>query len=341
MKRNITIVGITGLLVAALATGGLTYAAYNENIADPYGEFGIAVSPAQIDMQFVPGQTVTETFRIRNLGSATGAIKIGVSPLSYGGLDYSEESVAEAPRTEITRWTNLSFQPGCEAYQVDPDGTLYVDFGYKEECFVDIAVSAPANAPSGSQHMQVYFQEHKELTDSGMQNIRSIGGNVYSSNANNSLDGEGCVTIKQQLVPFWVFEGPLETSAVVENCGELDFYSTIDMEVKNLLGNTVYRDSQVEAKGGKEVRTYKHLDTQRRIVLAETEREVTDAWQEAGIGIYQTTQTVRALGQEFSVTKWSFLIPLWLLLLIIVVILSLIAYIVHKVKKHQRGRKKH
>jgi hypothetical protein len=337
MKRNITIVGITGLLAATLAAGGLTYAAYNPTIDDPYDEFGVSISPAHIDMQFTPGETVNETFRVRNLGSQTSSIKIGVTPLSYGGLDYGQDLAIETPRTEITRWAKLSLQPGCEAYQIDPDGTLYVNFGYKEECFVDIAVSAPANAPSGSQHMQVYFQEYKELTGGGMQSIRAIGGSIYASNANNSLDGEGCVTVKQQHVPFWVFEGPLETSAVVENCGELDFYSTIDMEVKNLLGNTVYRDAQVETKAGEKVITYKNLPTQKKIILAETERKITDAWAEAGIGIFKTTQTVRALDKEFVVTKWSFLIPLWLLILIIAVILGIVGYFMRKVKKHRKA----
>jgi hypothetical protein len=338
MKRNITIAGITGLLAATLAAGGLTYATYNPNIDEPSSEFGISISPAKIDMQFVPGQTTTETFRVRNIGSQIGSIKVGATPLSYGGLDYGEESATETPRTEITRWTKLSLQPGCETYRIDSGGSLYINIGYKEDCYIDVAVSAPANAPSGSQHMQVYFQEYKQLEGGGMQSIRAIGGNIFASNANNSLDGEGCVTVKQQHVPFWVFEGPLETSAVVENCGELDFYSTVDMEVKNLLGNTVYRDSQVETRSGKEVRTYKHSDTQRRIVLAETERKITDAWAEAGIGIYQTTQTVRALGQEFVVTKWSFLIPLWLLILIIAVILGIVGYFYRKVKKHRKAK---
>ena len=133
-----------------------------------------------------------------------------------------------------------------------------------------------------------------------------------------------CGKLIKQSIPFWVFQGPLKTTATVENCGRLNFRAKVKIEVYGLFGGLVYEDQQP-------------ID---RIVAVESQRAIRDDWKETGIGIYKTKQTVEFLGETYIKEGWTFLIPLWLILLVFICILVAILAIVHDRKKKQAGRRK-
>jgi hypothetical protein len=323
---------ITKLFAAFIATAFLTPLAVsapasafiNDKIATFDDDFSIAIHPPTIEFDLTPGASSAETIRVRNTGQKEADLRIGIAPLSVSGEDYNKSLTLQTPRTEITRWTTLSVKD-CTPYKTDDNGDLYVHFRVKEECNVTFTVKSPKNTPYGSQHMNIFFEEFNEKSGGGMKTIRSIGANVYATNKTGQNDSNGpCGKLKDQHIPFWVFEGPLNSSAVVENCGALDFRATVETEVTNLFGGTVYKDDAP-------------ID---RIVMAETTRRIPSPWKDTSIGLFKTKQTVKFLGETYEVEKWSFLIPVWLIMIILACILVIIIAIIHDHKKKQSGAKR-
>jgi len=337
MKLSTKILTAGGILALAAVVVAPVSAFVNDAI-NPLGEdFGIAVSPGSIELDFVPDGNVTELVRVRNVGQLPSRLKIGVSPYSVTDESYTSDELTETPRTEITRWTTLSIND-CNVYRTDNDGSLYVDFAFKEECNVIVNVAAPSNAPSGSQHMSIYFQEFKELPGQGMETIRSFSARVFAANANDKSNRNGCANILNQDIPFWTFEGPVVTSSRIENCGNLDFFVTTSIQVKNLLGGNIVHEDRWEdigPNGNIEVQ-YSNIGSQRKIIMAETTRKVEDAWENAPIGIYEITQTVQGLREDHVVTRLAIVCPLWLVLLILIFIIALVGWIVNRRRQHKK-----
>jgi len=324
LMRSLVALGATGIIGAMFLFSNVA-AEINPNIHYLGEEFQIAVSPTHIEMDLVPGSATTETFRLRNPGSQESDVKIGVASLMID----DDTTMLGTPRNEILEWVTLSLQPGCTPTRIDQEtGNIFVHLRVKEECFIDVTANTPSNAPFGEQYFNVFFQEQEENEETGgVKMIRSIGMNVYATNrtgGGNGGRGDMCAEVRDQRIPFWLFEGPLATKATVENCGRLNFHSTIKIEVHNLFGTLVYKEEVAND----------------RIIIAESTRVIRDDWVEAPMGIYRTKQTVEALGETYIKERWTIIIPLWLILLVSICILVAILAIVHDRKKKQSGRRK-
>jgi len=315
LVRILGVIGVIGALGVTTLMAGDVAAEINDKIDLLGDEFQIAVHPVYIEFDLIPGSTTGEKYRVRNVGSEETTLKIGVASRSFS----SDTTVLGTPRNEIVDWTTVTLEPGCEATKTGK-GVVFVHMRVKEECFVRFSTKTPSNAPFGEQYMNIYFQEVRE-DEGDLQGIRSIGANVFGTNRTGASKGAGdmCAKVLKQEIPFWLLEGPLATSALVENCGRLNFHATIQIEVRNLFGGLVYEEARAND----------------RIIIAESQRELRDAWSEAGIGLYRTKQTVIALGETYVYEGWTFIIPIWLIILILSCILVAIL-----VGVYDRKRKK-
>jgi len=304
--------------VASLFSGNVL-AEVNDKIELQGEEFQIAISPAYIEFDLVPGTTTSDKFRVRNVGSVETDIKIGVAPLSVS----NEVTVNGTPRNEILGWTTIELDPGCEP-TLEGDGFIEVHMRVKEECFVRFSTATPSNAPFGEQYMNIYFQEYTEDASGGMQMLRSIGVNVYGTNRTGESSGDMCGKLKDQKIPFWIMEAPLTTTTTVENCGRLNFRADVKIEVRNLFGKLVYDEKAPQSK----------------MIVVDSERVIHDSWDDASIGIYKVKQTVEMLGETYVKEKWTFVIPLWLILVVLGCIVVIILAIVYDRKRRMKKAKR-
>ena len=319
LMRKLAVLGVIGVVGMMALPAGRAGAVINDRIEWLGQEFQIALHPTHIEFDLVPGTTTGETFRVRNVGSMETDLKIGITTQNFSG----GVNATGTPRDDILGWTTIALEPGCTATEVDPKGNyLLVHMRVKEECFVQFSTTTPSNAPFGEQYMNVYFQEYSESEEGGLQAIRSIGANVYGTNRTGSGEGDVCGKVIDQSIPFWVFEGPIDTTTIIENCGRLNFHAKIRIEVYNLFGALVYEEQTPKD----------------RVIAVETEREVKDSWAETSIGIYRTVQTVEVLGETYVKEGWTFLIPLWLIVVVLLCLLVVALAIVHDRKKKQTGR---
>jgi len=312
-------IGVAGMVGALVLPVGNAAAVVNDNIELQGQEFQVAMSPVYVEFDLVPGTTTGDTVRIRNVGSMETSLMIGVAPLEFSG----DTTVLGTPRNEIVDWTTISLEPGCEAFKTDAKaGTIFVHMRVKEECHVRFSTKTPANAPFGEQYMYVFFQEYREDLADGMQMIRSIGTNIYGTNRTGASDGDTCFKMLDQNIPFWLFKGPLDTNATVENCGRLNFHTTIKIEVFNLFGKLVHED---QLPGDK-------------IVIAESQRVMRGSWAEARTGIYKTKQTIEALGETYAKEGWTLIIPEWLVVVLLLCAATIVFSLIHGRKKKQASR---
>jgi hypothetical protein len=325
MKNARVLVAVFGVVFATPLLASNTLAVINDGIRQKDGDFSFAVSPPSIEFDLTPGATSSDTIRVRNTGQKETELKIGIAPMTVIGEHYNTDYSKNTPRTEITRWTKVELEPGCETFKTDNEGNLYVRMRIQEECFVKFSTETPKNAPFGSQHMSIFFEEYAEAGKEGVSMIRSIGASLYGANRTGGTGNDACGKVGSQNIPFWIFGGPLNTKATVENCGVLDFHATVEIEIRNLFGSVVYED-----KG-------QPVD---KIIMAETTRAIDDSWNDTAIGIYKTKQTVRFLGEYKTMEKWTFIVPAWLIMVILLCIAAIVLSIIHgrKKKKQASGR---
>jgi len=301
VKKSI-LLGLFAAAVFTFAAAGPTFAYINENI-ELDQETGFSLSPMRLQTDIMPGVVSEGKFRVRSTGRRDQNMFAEIVPFSVTGSNYDSPDYANfTQRSEIIRWITISLE-GCDATAKEA-GRVYFSMRPQEECYIQYKIDVPANAPAGSQHAALFVQDVVDDSMGGTGVIKShrIGAVLYASNRKGDIEEQG--KILKQDIPFWVFSGPLNTGALIENSGNIDFNAEIEIEVRNLFGQKVY--------------TSEHPS--KYIVLAETTRYITENWSHPGVGIFKTKQTVRMLGEAHAIEKWSFLVPMWLLIIVLIVV---------------------
>jgi len=333
MKNRFKI--MTGLVVGLgmFLVGSSQVSAYVNKDIILTGEQGVAISPVTLDIDIKPGKTASGEFRVRSTGSKAQKAFAELMPYSVSGEDYKADFATVTPRNEIMRWTTLDMDAeksgdGCKITSRDAkQNRIYFDLRSQEECYVTYEIKVPENAPLGMQYVGFFVQnivegESGSESGAGVLSQHRIGAVLRASNRVG--DDDGCGELIKQRVPFWIFDGPMETDYTVKNCGGLDFYVNERLEVRNLFGKLIYKSEYGEDG---------------TVVMAETTRFVKrPSWEDHGIGVYKVRQIVKMFGKEYAIEKWSFCIPLWLLVAMLVAVAVFVLACLFGAKKSKQKR---
>lgn len=271
-------------------------------------EYRIQVSPAKIELDLKPGESVSKTFRVQNTGSKDFDFELGTGTYNVKGEKYEQDLKTVTDYNMIKDWITFSQDKG------------HIAAGGTEE--VTATVKVPKDVPAGGQYAMIVAKmiEPQDESVSGIVAEKHIGLLVYAKNVDGNTRMTG--SIVDAKVPSFMFTPPIRTTSVVENTGNVHADATYIMQVYPLFGDEeVYSNEEHP-----EVRT----------ILPDTRRLNTLTWDGAPqLGIFRVKQTVKFLDDVKELEKLVFICPIWFLLIVLVLIFLAVFWIVSRT----RGRK--
>jgi hypothetical protein len=157
---------------------------------------------------------------------------------------------------------------------------------------------------------------------SGATTVRRVASLIYAR-ISGSAQVAGEVVNRE--IPRFVWGGDLKTSFAVQNSGNVDFKVIGNLTVKPIVGLGSYTSPQ---------------DVKGQTVLPDTTRTVALDWQDPGIGLFTVSQMVVLNGMPQTVSQWTLICPIWLIIAAAVVLLLLVCLVVFSVVRRRRRRRR-
>lgn len=251
-----------------------------------------------------PGETYTDSFKVRNKGGGEFSYKIEVTPYSVESETYEPDYSKKTQYTDIVDWITVD----------KTEGTVAAN----QEAEVTYTVSVPSDAHGGAQAATIMISMGGE-GEEGLQAVRRLGYLVYG-NVNGAITTTA--KILENKIPSFIFTPPITATSVVENTGNVYTNATYTLQVFPLFGDEeVYTNEE---------------DPEKNIVFPETKRFFTASWEGAPqLGIFRVRQVIKIFDEESTVEKLVFLCPIWFLFIILLLIFGIVFWIVSRV----RGRR--
>lgn len=277
MKKIIYWLG--GVLVLLGLVTGQVYASDEKKVV-------LQISPVKQDLELEAGKTYHGYFFVQNVGDLKFSYEASVTPYSVVNENYDPDYVRESSQTQITKWVTFEQTTG-ELLPGDMHKINYI-------------INVPSNAPGGGQYAALMA----ETADSGqegatLQTISRVGMLLYASVEGETIKEGEVMDLK---IDKLLLNPPLAFSALVKNTGNVDFNTTMRMEVVNALTGEVVYDNWD--------------NPEERIVLPETSRLSVLEWTEAPkLGVFKVRAEASALGDTQSLEQVILACPLWLILM--------------------------
>ena len=287
-KRTLQTLMITASMMAA-GIGCPVYA--EEETVEP----ALEITPVTVRVEATPETTIDKSFTIKNSGSESMKIRIYSAPYTFRAEDETLDFETQTSYTQISRW--ITFAEG----EGDYSSELTLDLNGQEEKSIKYRVDVPDNAASGGQYACLFAEVvPEEIEETGVVTISRAGLTVYGT-----VPGEThrSMKIKDMGVSPLVLGGKIGVYSNIENTGNIDFQTSIQMIVQSLFGKELYNDTVVST------------------ILPESERRTYAEWGETpGFGLYRLHYTISALGTETDASQLILVMPTLVLVAGIVLI---------------------
>lgn len=309
MKKTITkFVIALGLFAASLLCINNTEEVYAMDAE-------LRITPTSFNYELDPGETVTGSFELKNIGDFALDYSVKASPYYTESDDKGKVDVrydVENSYTQIADWVTF-----------DKDsGTLGADEAVK----ISFVIKVPSDAPGGGQYTALLASTRgrKSENDSNKEGINvgevtSLGPVVYAKvNGETRKTGE---ILKNETNGF-LFNPPISVNSIVKNTGNIHTKATYIMRVYPFFS---------------EESIYNNEDNPITVpVLPNTTRYYELSWgadQGApSIGIFKVQSEVKIFDEVSKIEQVVIICPMWVLILISIFILAVIFWIISRAK---------
>lgn len=320
MKKIMRVLGLSCLFTLCLAAP--TFAEGCDESSS-----GFSISPVTKVLTLEGGNTYDDTFLVKNVSSAPASFRVYASPYSVTDENYNVNFSNETNYTQITRW--IEFKDASGNYVTE--ATFTVDSCTELE--ISYHVATPESIPNGGQYAVIFAEGVNDSTSGGIKAISRVGLVIYGRATGETINSaevrdltiskvvDGSIDMSSHSGEIKGGDTMINTSAVVQNTGNVDITARSVLTVKNIFGAELFS----------------HKDS--ISVLPETSRKITDIWEETPFfGLFSVTYTVTAIDQTVSVSRLVLVMPLAIILLVLVLVAIIVIWIIIRIKKH-RARK--
>lgn len=273
------------------------------------------VMPMSKQILLTPGETYTGEISIVNPVDSTHDFqyKLDVTPYNVIGDDYTADLATVSKHNEIVKWIKLDSKTGTVA----PNETKKVTY----------TIEVPKDASAGGQYATITVQDASSSASTGsvaVNNIFEMASIIYG-NVSGDIVHEGEVV--ENNIPGFVLIAPIELTSRIENRGNVHENATYQITVDNFLtGEKIYPTNDKEGEFNE-------------VIMPETsrlvEREVGNL---PALGVVKVNQTIYYQGEIYPNEQTIIICPIWFLLLVVLTIGAIIAFIVSRIKKHNRKK---
>ncbi|MBQ2695542.1 hypothetical protein IJG04_02815 [Candidatus Saccharibacteria bacterium] len=278
-------------------------------------ENAFTLMPMSQTMSLKAGNTYDGYVTIANPMEATSNFDYvaNVAPYSVVGEEYLADLATRSDANMLADWITIENPTGT----IEPNGTVKVHY----------TIKVPKDAPAGGQYAAITVYSNPGSREDGgvaINNIIEMASVIYGQVQGEIVhDGE----VLSNNIPGFITSLPLVTDITFVNKSNVHEVATIKIEVKNALtGETVFPKDD-------ESNLFSEL------TMPNTTRLLTrEISQLSDLGVYQVSQSVTYLGENYDNTQTVFVCPLWFMGLVALTIVAFVLTIVKMVKRHRHHK---
>lgn len=274
------------------------------------------VTPMSHNVNLKAGDTYEGTLTVANPANASQDFyyKVEVSPYAVVGDDYRADFGTVSTRSEIAKWIKIDEPTGV----LKPNETRKVKF----------TINVPETAPAGGQYAALMVSSNnEEAADDGVSinSVFEMASIIYAQIEGETIrDGE----MKEISIPGFVTTVPIKVGAMLTNNGNSHEVARIALEVKSF-----FSAQPIYPQPGED-------GIINEVIMPDTSRYVTrDITGISPLGVYEVTQTINYLGENYQVKQTVIACPIWFMALVLFTLTAIAIAIVARVKKRRVNRK--
>lgn len=285
------------------------------------GDIVMSINPSNQDLELTPGATYHGSIKVSNVGRLPFKVKASVRPFYIKDNEYEPDFASESAYTKIYNWITLE----KTEFSIEPSSSYELKFDVK----------VPKDVASGGQYAAIMLlSDSGEEEAAGVNVAAQLAAVLYGHVNGGSLRTEG--ELIDHSLPKLFSNSDFSVSQTIKNTGNVDFRVEQTMTVTEFFSNreVVNRDS-VSSDG-------QLIGSNIAVVLPGTSRTGILTWTDAPkLGLFNVTQTIRFLDQDYTFSKLVFLCPLWLIVIVLALIIVLVIWLIMKIVKKRRQNNRH